>query len=89
MDITACSKQVFVIMEHTTRDGEPRLLPRCTLPITAPGCVRRVMTDLGLFEPTGNSLRLLETAPGYTLDEVQALTGAPVVADAQIKRAMI
>ncbi len=47
------------------------------------------MTDLGLFEPTGDSFRLLEIAPGYTLDEVQALTGAPVVADAQIKRAMI
>jgi len=89
MDIAACSKQVFVIMEHTTRDGEPRLLPRCSLPITAPGCVTRVMTDLGLFEPNGDGFRLLEIAPGYTLEEVQALTGAPVVADAQIKRATI
>ena len=80
MDIAACSKQVFVIMEHTTRDGEPRLLSRCSLPITAPGCVTRVMTDLGLFEPTGDGFRLLDIAPGYTLEEIQTLTGARVLA---------
>jgi len=81
MDIAACAKRIFVMMEHTTRAGEPRLLSRCTLPLTAPGCVKLVMTDLGLFEPEGESFRLREIAPGFTPDEVQALTGAPVVID--------
>ena len=78
MDIAACAQQVFAIMEHTTREGAPRLLPKCTFDITAPGVVTRVMTDLGLFQPTGDAFRILEIAPGYTVDEVAALTGTPL-----------
>src|SRR4051812_11757041 len=76
MDIAACAQRVFAIMEHTTRNGEARLLPKCNLAITAPNCVKLVMTDLGLFEPTGDAYRLLEIAPGYTLPEIEAVTGA-------------
>ena len=79
MDIAACAQRVFAIMEHTTREGSPRLLPRCTYDITAPGCVTLVMTDLGLFEPTGEAFRILEIAPGYTVDEVAALTGTELL----------
>jgi 3-oxoacid CoA-transferase B subunit len=79
MDIAACAQRMFIIMEHTTKDGEPRLLAQCTEPITAPGVVKLVMTDLGLFEPTGDAYRLLEIAPGYTPDEVQAVTAAPIM----------
>ena len=78
MDIAACAQRIFVMLEHTLRGGEPRLLSRCMLPITAPGVVKLVMTDLGLFEPRGESFLLREIAPGFTVDEVQALTGAPV-----------
>lgn len=78
MDIAACAQRVFAILEHTTRDGEPRLLPRCNLDITAPGCVTLVMTDLGLFQPAGEGFRILEIAPGFSIEEVQALTGAPL-----------
>jgi 3-oxoacid CoA-transferase len=85
MDIAACAKQVFVLMEHTTRDGSARLLAKCSLPLTAPGCVTMVMTDLGLFETAGDHFVLREVAPGYTLEEVQAVTGAPVVAAASLK----
>jgi 3-oxoacid CoA-transferase B subunit len=80
MDIAACAQRVFVMMEHTLRDGTPRLLATCSLPITAPGCVKLVMTDLGLLEPAGDHFVLREVAPGYTLEEVASLTGAPVVA---------
>ena len=79
MDLAVGAKQVFLLLEHTTRDGRPRLLERCALPLTAADVVTLVMTDLGLFEPAGDSFRLREIAPGYTVDEVQQLTGAPVV----------
>ena len=75
MDIAACAQRVFAIMEHSTREGAPRLLPRCALDVTAVGVVTLVMTDLGLFEPTGDAFRILEIAPGFNVDEVAALTG--------------
>jgi 3-oxoacid CoA-transferase B subunit len=80
MDIAACAQRIFIMMEHETRDGRPRLLNKCTLPITAPGVVKLVMTDLGLFEPAGDHFILKEHAPGYTLEEIQAATEARVVA---------
>ncbi len=79
MDIAACAKRIYTILEHTTREGAPRLLARCTLPITAPGVVKLVVTDLGVFEPTGPAFRVVELAPGFTIDDVQARTGAPLV----------
>ncbi len=85
MDIAESAKQVFAILEHTTRSGEPRLLPRCNLDITAPGCVTLVMTDLGLFEPTGAGFRILEIAPGFSFEEVSVLTGAPLEAAPNLK----
>ena len=80
MDIAACAQRVYVMMEHTTRSGSHRLLSRCTLPLTAPGCVKLIMTDLGLFEPAGDHFVLKEIAPDFTVEEVQAMTGAPVIA---------
>ncbi len=76
MDLAACAKRVFIAMEHTTREGEPRLLKRCKLPITAPGVVKMLVTDLGLFGITPEGFELLECAPGWIPDEVQELTEA-------------
>jgi 3-oxoacid CoA-transferase B subunit len=78
MDIAACAQRIFVMLEHTTRDGRPRLLKRCNLSITAAGVVKLVMTDLGLFQPNGEGFTALELAPGFTLDEVQDVTFAPL-----------
>ena len=78
MDLAACAKRVFIAMEHTTREGEPRLLKRCKLPITAPGVVKMLVTDLGLFGITADGFELLEPAPGWTPDEIQEQTGATV-----------
>jgi 3-oxoacid CoA-transferase B subunit len=80
MDLAACAKHVFLMMEHRTRDGSPRLLKECSLPITAPKVVNLVITELGLFEPTGTAFKLRDLAPGVTLDEVRAATAAPVEA---------
>jgi len=75
MDLAACAKRVFIILEHVTRRNEPRLLSACTLPITARGVVKLVSTNYGLFEPTGDGFLLREIAPGLTVDEIRATTG--------------
>ena len=89
MDIASCAQRIYIMMEHTTRDGSPRLLKECRLPVTAKGVVKLVMTDLGLFEPTGDGYRILEIAPGFTLDDVQAVTDAPVIASPNLREVQI
>lgn len=89
MDIAACARRVFIIMEHTTRDGAPRLLPRCNLPVTARGVVSLVVTDLGVFEPRGDAFALRELAPDYSFEEVAALTGAPLIADGAVSEVRV
>jgi 3-oxoacid CoA-transferase B subunit len=79
MDLAACAQRVFIIMEHTTRTGAPRLVPRCALPVTARGVVRLVATNLGLFEPVGEAFRISELAPGISRDAVAAATGTPLL----------
>jgi 3-oxoacid CoA-transferase B subunit len=79
MDLAACAKRVFIAMEHTTREGQPRLRKRCTLPITAPGVVKLVVTDLGLFAVTPQGLTLREYAPGWTPEEIQEHTEARLI----------
>ncbi len=80
MDLAACAQRVFLIMEHVTRSGAPRLVPACALPVTARGVVKLVATDLGLFEPAGEGFRVRELAPGVGMDAVRAATGTPLVA---------
>ncbi|MGE4044432.1 MAG: 3-oxoacid CoA-transferase subunit B [Acetobacteraceae bacterium] len=75
MDLAACAKRVFIILEHVTRNGGPRLMEACDLPVTARGVVKLVSTNYGLFEPTGDGFLLREIAPGLTVDEIRAATG--------------
>jgi 3-oxoacid CoA-transferase B subunit len=81
MDLAACAKRVYIILEHNTRSGAPRLVERCALPVTARGVVTLVATNLGLFEPLGEGFRLRELAPGITLEAARAATGAALLAD--------
>jgi 3-oxoacid CoA-transferase subunit B/3-oxoadipate CoA-transferase beta subunit len=78
MDLVAGVKRVVVVMEHNEKTGAPKLLNACTLPLTGQGVVDLVVTDLGVFEVNrGKSpLRLLERAPGVSLDEIRAKTEA-------------
>ena len=85
MDLAVGAKRVFIVMEHTTRDGEPRLLKRCTLPVTAVGVVKLVVTSMGLFEVTNDGFLLKEIAPGYTPQEVQSVTGARLTVSDDIR----
>jgi 3-oxoacid CoA-transferase len=78
MDLVAGVRRVVAVMEHTARDGSPKILPQCTLPITGKGVVSLIITDLCVFEvQPGGGLVLTELHPGVTLDEVRAKTGAP------------
>ena len=79
MDLAVGAKQVFIIMEHTTRDGGHKLLNKCTLPITAPGVVKMLVTDLGLFEITPEGFKLVEHAPGWSPEEIQEQTEAKLI----------
>ena len=74
--MAAWAKRVFIAMEHTTREGSPRLLKKCNLPVTAPSAVKLLATDLGLFEIASEGFILKEYAPGWTLEEIQAETEA-------------
>lgn len=79
MDLAACARRVFILLEHTTRKGEPRLLRACTLPVTARGVVTLVATNLGLFAPAGDGFMVRELAPGVSFEAAQQATGAPLL----------
>ncbi len=76
MDLAAGAKAVWVIMEHTTRKGAPRLLGACTLPLTAPGCVGRIYTDLAVLSVTTAGFLVHEMVAGLSRSDLQARTGA-------------
>lgn len=78
MDLAACARSVWVIMDHVTRKGTPRLLETCTLPLTALRCVKRVYTDLAIVEITDGRMVVREMLEGMSEKELQDKTGAPL-----------
>jgi 3-oxoacid CoA-transferase subunit B len=74
MDLVAGARRVIVMMEHASKDGKPKVLRQCSLPITGRGCVSAVCTDLAWIEIGPGGLLLRELAPGVTVEQVQALT---------------
>jgi 3-oxoacid CoA-transferase subunit B len=78
MDLVAGVQRVVVLMEHTSKDGQPKILRACTLPLTGAGVVNRIITDLCVLDITSEGLKLAELAPGVTREEVQSKTEPPV-----------
>jgi len=79
MDLATGAKATWVMMEHTTKGGEPKLVERCSYPLTGLACVRRVYTDLAVLEIGCDGVRVLEMAEGLAFDELQARTGVPLL----------
>ena len=80
MDLAIGAKQVFVMMEHLTKKGESKIVERCTYPLTGIGCVSRVYTDLAVIDITPEGLMVVETVEGLTTDELERITGLPLMA---------
>ncbi|RYD99095.1 MAG: CoA transferase subunit B [Sphingobacteriales bacterium] len=89
MDLVAAAKNIIVAMMHTDKEGNSKLLPECTLPITGLKCVKRVVTDLGYFEITPEGFLLKEYAPGVTVEEIKAKTAGRLVIAADVKEMVV
>ncbi|NHB66946.1 CoA transferase subunit B [Acinetobacter sp. GFQ9D192M] len=81
MDLVAGVQKVVVLMEHTAKDGSPKIVPQCTLPLTGKGVVNRIITDLGVMDITSRGVVLVELAQDVTLEQIKAATGVKLITD--------
>jgi 3-oxoacid CoA-transferase subunit B len=84
MDLVASAENIIVVMMHANKAGESKLLKQCTLPLTGVKCVKKVVTDLGVFDITPDGFRLLERAPGVSVDEIRAKTEGRLVVEGEV-----
>jgi len=85
MDLVHGAKRVAVLTDHVTKDGKPKLVERCSFPLTGVGCVTRIYSSLAVIDIEGGAFLLREKIPSISLDELQSLTGAPLKTDAGVQ----
>ncbi len=86
MDLASGAARLMVVMTHTTKDNRPKILRQCTYPLTASRCVSLIITDIAVIEVTPNGLLLKEKAPGWEVDEIQALTEPKLIISPELKQ---
>ena len=84
MDLVASARNIIVAMMHTNPKGESKLLPRCSLPLTGVACVKKVVSDLAVLEIGEQGFRLLERAPGVSVDEIRSKTAGRLIIEGEI-----
>ena len=84
MDLVASAKNIIVAMMHTNPKGESKLLPACTLPLTGMRCIKKVVTELAVLDITEDGFKLIERAPGVTVEEIVAKTAGKLIVDGEI-----
>ncbi|MBO9730492.1 MAG: CoA transferase subunit B [Chitinophaga sp.] len=84
MDLVASARNIIVAMMHTNPKGESKLLPQCTLPLTGVNCVKKIVTELAVLDVTPDGFKLLERAPGVSVDEIRAKTAGRIIIEGDI-----
>ena len=84
MDLVASAKNIIVAMVHSNPKGESKLLPQCTLPLTGVGCVKKIVTELAALEVTDQGFKLLERAPGITVEEIKSKAAGKLIIEGEV-----
>jgi len=84
MDLVAAAKNIIVAMQHVNKAGESKLLPKCTLPLTGIKCVKRIVTELAVLDVTSQGFKLIERAPGVSIDEIKKATAGKLIVEGNI-----
>ncbi len=84
MDLVASAEHIVVAMQHTNKEGQSKLLKKCTLPLTGVKCVKRIVTDLAVLDVTDKGFKLLERAPGVTVEQIKAATEGTLIVEREI-----
>jgi 3-oxoacid CoA-transferase subunit B len=84
MDLVASAKNIIVAMQHTSKDGQSKLLKECTLPVTGRRCIKKIITDLAVLDVTEEGFKLLERAPGISVEEIKKATAGKLIIEGEI-----
>jgi 3-oxoacid CoA-transferase subunit B len=89
MDLVAAAKNIIVAMMHTDKDGNSKLLKNCTLPLTGVNCVKRIVTDLAVIDVTPEGFKLVERAPGVSVDDIRKATEGKMIVEGEIPEMVV
>jgi 3-oxoacid CoA-transferase subunit B len=84
MDLVASAENIIVAMMHTNRAGESKILKQCTLPITGVNCIKKIVTNLAVLEVTKDGFKLLERAPGVSVEEIKKATASELIIEGEV-----